>query len=171
MSMTMRIGELAEQALVSRRTIRYYVQMGLLPPPEMLGAYSAYGREHLIRLLLIQRLQGLFWPLDRIRRTLEGLTIAQLETFLENERWPEGHALSRGPSTEALAPVDGPATDASGTAMLVKMGLPLSRKYYRLILCDGLELHYAESWHAKFSSDSDLFSRSLLNFLTQFPNL
>src|SRR4029450_12323962 len=43
------IGELADLGGISRRTIRYYVQEGLLPPPLGLGRGNHYGREQLDR--------------------------------------------------------------------------------------------------------------------------
>lgn len=41
------IGELADAAKVSRRTIRFYVQSEVIPPPVGLGRYSFYTDEHL----------------------------------------------------------------------------------------------------------------------------
>lgn len=60
------IQELAALGGVSRRTIRYYVQEGLLPPPLGLGRGDHYTREHLDRLLEVKALQE------------KGLTIAQI---------------------------------------------------------------------------------------------
>ncbi|MBA2355458.1 MAG: MerR family DNA-binding transcriptional regulator, partial [Acidobacteria bacterium] len=37
------IGDLAALGGVSRRTVRYYVQGGLIPPPEGLGRGNHYG--------------------------------------------------------------------------------------------------------------------------------
>jgi Ca-activated chloride channel family protein len=61
---------LAAQAGVSARTVRYYVQRGLLPPPVFRGRDTLYGAEHLTRLGLIRRLQRLYLPLDRIAGVL-----------------------------------------------------------------------------------------------------
>ena len=52
------IGELVQAAGVPRRTIRYYVQRGLLPPPEGAGRGHYYRESHLERLLGIKELQG-----------------------------------------------------------------------------------------------------------------
>ncbi len=54
----MTIGELAEAAGVSRRTVRYYVQRGLLPAPDGLGRGARYGEEHLRRLIEVRDLQA-----------------------------------------------------------------------------------------------------------------
>jgi len=64
------IGELADLAGISRRTVRYYVQEGLLPPPLGLGRGNHYGREHLDRLLQVKALQEAGRTLDEIRQLL-----------------------------------------------------------------------------------------------------
>jgi hypothetical protein len=51
------IGDLADLASVSRRTVRYYVQEGLLPAPFGVGRGNHYGREHLDQLLRVKALQ------------------------------------------------------------------------------------------------------------------
>ena len=63
--------ELADRAGVSIRTVRYYIQQGLLPRPEARGPGAHYKEEHLDRLLLIKRLQREHLPLAEIRRVLE----------------------------------------------------------------------------------------------------
>ena len=63
--------ELADRAGVSIRTVRYYIQQGLLPKPEARGPGAHYKEEHLDRLLLIKRLQREHLPLAEIRRVLE----------------------------------------------------------------------------------------------------
>ena len=64
------IGELADLGGVSRRTVRYYVQEGLLPAPLGVGRGRHYGPEHLERLLKVKALQGQGRTLDEIRREL-----------------------------------------------------------------------------------------------------
>ena len=63
--------ELADRAGVSIRTVRYYIQQGLLPRPEARGPGAHYKEEHLDRLLLIKRLQKEHLPLAEIRRSIE----------------------------------------------------------------------------------------------------
>lgn len=77
------IQELAALGGVSRRTVRYYVQEGLLPPPIGLGRGDHYTREHLTRLLEVKALQE------------KGLTIAQIL---------RGPALDRAVAEEDEAP-------------------------------------------------------------------
>ena len=60
------IVQLAELAGVNRRTIRYYVQRNLLPPPFGSGRGSYYDESHLERLLEIRDLQLKGVPLSEI---------------------------------------------------------------------------------------------------------
>lgn len=69
-SPTLSIGELADRADVSRRTIRFYVQRGLIPPPQGGGRGAHYTEEHLERLLAVKRLQEVGIPLEVILQRL-----------------------------------------------------------------------------------------------------
>ncbi len=62
---------LAKKADVSRRTVRYYIQRGLLPPPLGQKRGSYYTEAHLERLLLILKLSAKGVPLLRIKTVLE----------------------------------------------------------------------------------------------------
>ena len=66
------IEELAELGGVSRRTVRYYVQEGLLPAPHGVGRGRHYGPEHLDRLLLVKAKQERGESLEEIRSVLSG---------------------------------------------------------------------------------------------------
>jgi DNA-binding transcriptional MerR regulator len=65
------IAELAELGGVSRRTVRYYVQEGLLPAPLGVGRGRHYGAEHLRRLLAVKALQERGHTLDEVREALD----------------------------------------------------------------------------------------------------
>jgi DNA-binding transcriptional MerR regulator len=65
------LNELASRAGVSTRTVRYYIQQGLLQEPEARGPGAHYTEEHLDRLLLIKRLQKEHLPLAEIRKSIE----------------------------------------------------------------------------------------------------
>src|SRR4051812_35609824 len=67
---SLELNQLADRAGVSPRTVRYYIQQGLLPAPEK-GPGAHYGAEHLDRLLLIKRFQKEHLPLAEIRRLIE----------------------------------------------------------------------------------------------------
>ena len=77
--MSYKLEELARHAGVSARTVRYYVQRGLLPPPAFRGKDSAYEDEHLVRLRAIRRLQDVFLPLDAIAAEFEGKSLDKIE--------------------------------------------------------------------------------------------
>jgi DNA-binding transcriptional MerR regulator len=51
-----RIGELAREAGVTARTVRYYQERKLLPPPRRAGRVAWYSRAHLARLRVIGQL-------------------------------------------------------------------------------------------------------------------
>lgn len=62
------IGDLARLAGVSRRTVRYYVQEELIPPPLGVGRGNHYGPEHLEQILRVKAMQEAGRTLDEIRR-------------------------------------------------------------------------------------------------------
>jgi hypothetical protein len=59
--------ELADLGGVTRRTVRYYVQEGLIPPPLGVGRGRHYGPAHLERLLEVRAQQEAGLSLDHIR--------------------------------------------------------------------------------------------------------
>ena len=72
MSHWMRIGELAERAGVTQRTIRYYESIGLLPPGEREGhGQHHYAEETVRRLQKIDQLKNLGLSLDEIRDVID----------------------------------------------------------------------------------------------------
>lgn len=66
------IDELADRAGVSRRTVRYYVQRGLLPAPTGVGRGKHYTEAHLARLVRVRELQEQGVALGEIAARLEG---------------------------------------------------------------------------------------------------
>jgi DNA-binding transcriptional MerR regulator len=65
------IGALAERTGVKVETIRYYEQVGLLPPPERSqGNQRRYGQRHVERLSFIKHARDLGFPVDGIRTLL-----------------------------------------------------------------------------------------------------
>ena len=62
------IGDLARLAGVSRRTVRYYVQEGLISAPLGVGRGNHYSREHLDEILRVKAMQEAGRSLDEIRR-------------------------------------------------------------------------------------------------------
>ncbi|MBD1922194.1 MerR family transcriptional regulator [Microcoleus sp. FACHB-831] len=68
----MRIGELAQKASVTPRTIRYYEDLGLLGPSEREGkGFRYYTEVELARLRKIDALKGLGLSLEEIRSIID----------------------------------------------------------------------------------------------------
>lgn len=118
---TLKLEELAQQAGVSPRTVRYYVQRGLLPAPEFRGRDTAYGTEHLLRLRAIKRLQDRHLPLDEIQSLLDSTSVEKLETLGD----------PRIPAPEFAAPRSRVEESRAST-------------WRRLELAPGLELHLSD---------------------------
>lgn len=65
------IQELSDQTGVSRRTIHFYIQQGLLPPALGAGLAARYTDEHLLRLKLIPYFRYQGKRLDEIRKIFQ----------------------------------------------------------------------------------------------------
>ena len=89
MSEKYRIGELAQKAGVTNRTVHYYVGRGLLPPPEGAGVGTTYREEHLLRLRLIKKLQEQYLPLEKIKEIISGMNVEEVEQALGDKGLPE----------------------------------------------------------------------------------
>jgi DNA-binding transcriptional MerR regulator len=81
--------ELSDATKVSPRTIRYYIQQGLIPAPEARGPGAHYGAEHIDRLRLIRKLQQQHLPLSEIRKRLEKLGLQEIKQILESQVEPQ----------------------------------------------------------------------------------
>jgi MerR family transcriptional regulator, copper efflux regulator len=67
----MRIGELAEQAKVTPRTVRYYESLGLIPTGEREGSgQHRYPEETVLRLKKIEQLKALGLSLQEISKVI-----------------------------------------------------------------------------------------------------
>ena len=69
---TYKLEELAAAATITPRTVRYYLQRGVLAPPVFRGPDTVYEQGHLRRLLAIKALQERLWSLDSIAAALAG---------------------------------------------------------------------------------------------------
>ena len=123
---TYKLDELAKAGGTSPRTVRYYVQRGLLPPPIFKGKDSAYGRDHLVRLQAIKKLQGDYLPLDAIAAELEGKAIEEIEAIAKS-----------GPR-----PV--PSPDVRPQQIVVTTPLVRADSWRRHEIARGLEIHLAD---------------------------
>ncbi len=66
MSTRLTIGEVARQAGVAATTLRYYEQIGLVPPPERLGGQRRYDDSVLARLEVIRLCKSAGFALEEI---------------------------------------------------------------------------------------------------------
>jgi DNA-binding transcriptional MerR regulator len=128
---TYKLDELARAAGTSPRTIRYYVQRGLLPAATFHGKDTSYGQEHLVRLRAIKRLQEAYLPLDAIATELEGKDGAGLERLAEGKHLPK-------------LEVSPPPAPPSRKARDAKRKTPASRTWRVIELAPGIELSVAD---------------------------
>jgi DNA-binding transcriptional MerR regulator len=134
---TYKLDELAHATGMSARTVRYYVQRGLLPPAAFRGKDTSYGHEHLVRLRAIRRLQEAFFPLDAIAVELGSRTLAEIERIAEGKAMPAQAAAPSGASTteDARAPDEHPR---------LAIERQVSRVFRRIELFPGVELTVAD---------------------------
>ena len=142
---TYKLDELARAAGTSVRTVRYYVQRGLLPPPAFRGKDSTYNHEHLIRLKAIRRLQEAYYPLDVIAIELERRSTAELELLANSPATKDGAPVA----TKDGPPVtkDGQHQEAAGRQSEGEDpspgGMAVAKAYLRIELLPGVELAVA----------------------------
>lgn len=146
------IGELSKLADVTPRTIRYYIELGILPPPRGGGRTSVYGPQHLDRLNLIKRLQAARLSLDEIRAELASLP-AEAASRLAASPEPPGDsaaaylaALRKDLSPMASSAPDSPGanygTPARGQLREAERGESyVAEPWIRIPLTEDVELH------------------------------
>lgn len=150
------IAELGELVGQPPRTIRYYLQQGLLPPPVFRGPATRYGRVHLLRLLGIRRLkQEGVRALSELKRRLEAAGEAQLLAAVAARPPSAAVAAALGlpvpPGAEGSPTVAGakrelaPSESAAALSESGMPGAPSGESWLRLQLLPGLELSLSES--------------------------
>jgi len=124
----MDIHQLIEKTGVPRRTIYYYVQIGLLPPPRGRGKTYEYTEEHLERLLLIKKLQKMRYSLKEIKKLFETYPPEAIEEMIEY-RLPEREEI---------------VVFSKNVRLAVEpwfFGFEEGERWVRFNLAEGLELH------------------------------
>ena len=144
------MAQLAGRAGLAPRTVRYYVQRGLLPAPVFRGADTTYGEEHLLRLKAIRRLQERFLPLDAIQAELQRLGPDGIRALGEGADVPPlaaapptGQGENRARDSGASAPEPPRAAAAAAPA------------WERWPLAPGLELHVSQGADARSRALAD----------------
>ena len=94
------ISQVARQVGLQPSAIRYYEQIGLLPPAQRIGGQRRYDATALYRLAIIQRARQLGFTLEEIRQLFFGFRNAARAS----ERW---HQLSRKKLAELDHLMDG----------------------------------------------------------------
>lgn len=137
------ISELADRAGTTVRTIRYYLQRGLLPSPTGPGSGARYGPGHLARLRLIRGLQREHLPLAEIRRRIAGLDDAEVEALVEPSQGPLARADSAVDYVRAvLGPQPAFPHRARVPAPPPPRRTPRERSHWeRIPLSDDVEVH------------------------------
>ncbi len=147
------ISQLAEEAGVSKRTIRYYVTLGLLPPPKGSGPRRLYGPKHILGLKLIRRLKALRLSLAEIARLLLRLDPSGME-YLERklaQRLPDvnlsgelvENELAREQLRLSLEEIVASSVELSGSG---ERGFTSQTEVWRRVrLAGDVELHYRVS--------------------------
>src|SRR5262245_2626455 len=126
------IADLAERGGVTRRTVRYYVQRGLLPAPLGTGRGPHYTPAHLERLIHIRQLQESGVPLGEIAARLNGTLQTPVSAPGAPPEWSTSlHASSPHVLSERSGPLNWAAlpTQSQGET------------WRRFVLADGVELH------------------------------
>ena len=137
---TYTVGELAEAGGVSRRTVRFYVQRGLLPPPEGLGRGAHYTEDHLAALLRIKAWQEQGAALDAIAARLA--------------------AAGRERDTPVVRQVQAAVSPAPAAAAP-------GRAWFRQPLLGGYELHVAAGRRPLSARALAALSRRLMDILDE----
>ena len=76
------IEDLSRRSGLSVRTVRYYMQQGLLPGPDTAGKYASYSQRHLDHLAMVQRLKSMHLPLKEIRHLIANMSRADMQRLL-----------------------------------------------------------------------------------------
>lgn len=114
------IGELEEVTGVPRRTIYFYVQQGILPPPSGAGLAARYHQSHLLRLQAIPRLREIGWRLDRIREFFQSATDAEIQVIVEGAKPVEEEPVAFARSAPSPIP---PAPSAARPTLFARYSL------------------------------------------------
>lgn len=138
------ISELCERVDIPLRTVRYYIQQGLLPPTQREGAGRGprYGEIHVATLRAIRELQKQGMTLDAIRERLAALDMRGLARLAKADEQ----------STLPNAPHSSPSLSMAIPRMAARMSTPPSSRdesppetprshWERITITPDIELH------------------------------
>jgi DNA-binding transcriptional MerR regulator len=144
--------ELAGRAGVTPRTVRYYIQHGLLPAPGAAGPGAHYDRSYVDRLRLIKRLQKAHLPLAEIRERLSDLGAEEVRQLVSEPEPVEPTTDSAAEYVRAVLeerapsypPANYPSAPAAPAAYAPREATyPTSQRsqWERIVLDPDIELH------------------------------
>lgn len=140
------IGELVSLSGVNRRNVHFYVQQGLLPPPQGAGLGARYSDEHLLCLRAIPVLRNRGLRLDEIRKRLASSTARSIEAFL------------------AEAPPSAPQAQEPPSGKMPLPAKPKAQHLVRYTLAPGVELIVDSANSAASAQVADLIQSALKIF-------
>jgi DNA-binding transcriptional MerR regulator len=94
--LTYSLNDLAEAAGIESRTVRSYIERGLLPGADTRGRAASYSKEHLSRLQVIRSL----------RRARPNIGLSEIRLFLQGLSPEQIHRLAGGSITAATRVID-----------------------------------------------------------------
>ena len=103
----MKIQQLAKHTGINSQTIRYYEQIGLLPPPQRsANGYRSYGQSDVDLLIFIRRCKALHIPLSDMKRLVElksdsAAPCAEVDRIISNQLEEVRHRLEELQQLEA----------------------------------------------------------------------
>ena len=148
--------------LPDKRTIRYYVQKGLIDRPVRVGRHALFSYRHLLQVLVIKKLQSDYIPLRRIEEITRASSEQELERLL----------ISEGPKRGGPLPVN--AITRSGGPAAVRPSTPAPsghpwKSCHKFRISEHLELHVDEGFRlANPSVDLDVINTRITNALSVF---
>jgi len=154
--MSMKLDQLAERAGVSPRTVRYYIQRGVLPAPEFKGPDTAYDERHLHALRAIKRLQEAYWPLEAIASALANKSEAELRKIAHGEL-PQLATAPEEPKKPTPKPSEPKLASKRGERITLAPGIELwvEDGADRTLVESLVALSNAQSKHSKHSPASE----------------
>jgi MerR family transcriptional regulator, redox-sensitive transcriptional activator SoxR len=132
---TFAIGEIAELAGVQASTLRYYENIGILPPPRRVSGQRRYSGDVLQILAVIQLAKDANFTLPEIRALLYDYS----EYSTPSQRWKEL-------AQRKLREVDAIIAHAQEMKQLLEEGLECDSLLYELDSCVLLSEHQLKSF-------------------------
>jgi DNA-binding transcriptional MerR regulator len=123
---TFDIQKLVTESGVPRRTIYFYVQQGLLPPPQGAGLAAYYTDEHLLRLQLIPVLRSQGLRLDEIRLRFSTMPLEEMRRALQTHKDHQVKERAAREEVYALRPLPQPAPEFIARPIILSLEPALS---------------------------------------------